>query len=682
MNLQAFAGSPLRLGVTQTAKGLNFALFSDQALGLSLNIFTLTGEPLVELPLGPQVNRTGVVWHIELTGLPERFCYSYLVTSSTQGHLNFDPATELIDPYALCLSGMETWGVRGNQPVRAIYGPTEFDWQGDRPLGKPLKDSVIYELHVRGFTQDPSSQVAHPGTYLGIIEKIPYLKSLGVTAVELMPVNEFDETDCPFLDPESGERLKNYWGYSSLNFFSVKAAYGAKNNALEALAEFKALVKALHQAGIEVILDVVFNHTAEGGFGGRIYNFKGLSNESYYILDSAGEYANYSGCGNTLNCNHPVVRSMILDALRYFVAECHVDGFRFDLASILSRDKDGAVLTNPPVLDGIAKDPILANTKIIAEAWDAMGLYQVGSFPASGRWAEWNGRYRDCLRAFLQGEKFRSAELATRIAGSEDLYKHSQRNPYHSINFVNSHDGFTLMDLVSYDKKHNRANGEQGKDGDNHNLSQNFGIEGPTQSKEILELRYRQIKNFLTLLLVSQGTPMLPAGDECGRTQRGNNNAWCQDNPTSWFDWTLPQKNQELLRFLQSLIRFRKAHPNLRRESFFSGLPNPKSGLPDLSWHGQRAWEPEFDHGNNKLAFLIDAYQESKRVDGYLYVAFNFEREPKFFELPRIGPKANWEVVLDSFNPTSFMDGLPSPFTGDPRQMRLEPLSVRVMICN
>ncbi|MDT8446468.1 MAG: glycogen debranching protein GlgX [bacterium] len=679
MKLVSYVGDPRLLGVSRTRKGHNFAIFSDQAAGITLNLFE-GDSALAEIPLSPTENRTGVIWHIELFGLPEEFTYSYRITATNAAKQPFDPDVELIDPYALALSGLERWGQRNERPIRGVFGDTEFDWQGDKPLGRPLKDTLIYELHLRGFTQHESSGVKHPGTYLGVIEKIPYLKELGITAVELMPIHEFDETDNPFINPATGERLKNYWGYASLNFFSVKAAYGSDGTALGALREFKEMVRELHRAGIEVILDVVYNHTAEGGQGGRIYNFKGLSNQSYYIFDEAGHYANYSGCGNTLNCNHPVVRRMIMDSLNYFVSQCHVDGFRFDLASILSRDETGTVLTSPPVLDSIAKDPILSHTKIIAEAWDAMGLYQVGSFPASGRWAEWNGRYRDCLRAFVRGERHRTAEVATRITGSEDLYGHSQRNPYHSINFITSHDGFTLADLVSFERKHNQANGESNRDGDNHNLSQNFGVEGPTPRQDVMELRHRQLRNLLTLLFISQGTPMLPMGDECGRSQQGNNNAWAQDNAISWMDWTLVEKNTEQLAFVRALVALRKEHPNLRRESFFDGQVNRTNGLPDLSWHAQRAWEPEFDHGNNKLAFLVNAFEGSHRVDDFIYVAMNFEREPKYFELPSVSAHSHWLEVLDSFRPQPFIEGRRSPFNGDARSLRLEPLSVRIFL--
>jgi len=393
------------------------------------------------------------------------------------------------------------------------------------PLGHPLADTIIYELHVRGFTQHPSAGVANPGTFKGLSEKIPYLKELGITAIELMPVTEFNENETVFTHPDTGERLKNFWGYSPLSFFAPKSAYSSDPKA--PLAEFRDMVKAMHRADIEVILDIVYNHTAEGGGDGPTTSFRGIDNTIYYLLDPwTRAYLNFSGCGNTCNCNHPVVRSLIMDALRWWVVHMHVDGFRFDLASILGRDQEGHVLANPPVVEMIAEDPILADSKIIAEAWDAAGLYQVGSFSDHRRWAEWNGRFRDDVRAFMCGHPGRVPALATRIAGSSDLYQDDGRRPYNSINFITSHDGFTLEDLVSYNHKHNRINGENNRDGDNNNLSWNSGEEGKTENAEILQLRGRRIRTMAVILLLSQGVPMLVAGDEFGRSQKGNNNAW------------------------------------------------------------------------------------------------------------------------------------------------------------
>ncbi|MGL5098314.1 MAG: glycogen debranching protein, partial [Planctomycetia bacterium] len=434
-------------------------------------------------------------------------------------------------------------------------------------------DSVIYEVHLRGFTAHRSAKVRSPGTYLGFIEKIPYLQDLGVTAVEFLPIHEFDHLEHAVKSPVDGSTLCNYWGYSTVGFFAPNGRYAKSRVAGAQVREFKTLVRELHRAKIEVILDVVYNHTAEGNHMGPTIHFKGLDNSIYYHLaDDPSYYKDYSGCGNSLNCNHPVVRQFILESLRYWVRHFHIDGFRFDLASVLGRDRSGAVIGNPPLLEEIAEDPELRDVKIIAEAWDAAGAYQVGSFPG-GRWAEWNGRYRDDVRRFWRGDPGLTGALATRLTGSSDLYQSSGRRPYHSINFITSHDGFTLSDLVSYNQKHNDGNGEANRDGENNNLSFNFGVEGPSDAIAVGRLRLRQLKNFLATLLLSQGVPMLLGGDEFRRTQRGNNNCYCQDNELSWFDWNLVQKNGELYRFTRELIAFRRNHPVFRRTKFFKGEP-------------------------------------------------------------------------------------------------------------
>ena len=464
-------------------------------------------------------------------------------------------------------TGADSAPVSARNPAACSISTTTTGKETGRSTSR-LRDSIIYELHVRGFTRHPSSQVRCPGTFKGVTEKIPYLKRLGITAVELMPVTEFNENETTFVNPQTGERLKNFWGYSPLSFFAPKSGYSSD---LEApLNEFRDMVKALHRAGIEVILDIVYNHTAEGGADGPTTSFRGIDNTIYYLLDPwTRAYLNFSGCGNTCNCNHPIVRNLIMDALRWWVVDMHVDGFRFDLASILGRDANGQVLANPPVVEMIAEDPVLADTKIIAEAWDAAGLYQVGNFSPHHRWAEWNGRFRDDVRAFMCGHPGMVPALATRIAGSSDLYQRHGRRPCNSINFITSHDGFTLADLVSYNEKHNLSNGENNRDGDNHNLSWNSGVEGPTTDKKILALRSRRIRTMAVILLLSQGVPMLVAGDEFGRSQQGNNNAWCQDNAISWLDWSLAEKNREQVRFFRKLIQLRKSHPIFRRDDFF-----------------------------------------------------------------------------------------------------------------
>ena len=572
-------GHPLPYGAAARRDGVNFSVFSKHATGVTLVLYAPDDEdPLLELPLDSRYNRTGDVWHVFIEGIDPGVEYAFRVECEPNPHpdvLRYDSRRVLIDPYGKSVAGLEEWGEKAGAvsrlgKLRSQVVDEEFDWGHEHPLNIPLADSIIYEIHVRGFTRHQSSGVPHPGTFAGVVEKIPYLQDLGVTAVELMPVTEFDEDDNDFRHPDTAEKLRNFWGYQPVSFFAPKASYARDSGPGQAVREFKEMVKALHEAGIEVILDMVFNHSGEGDERGTTFCWRGLDNPTYYLLEpETGRYLNYSGTGNTMNCNHPVVRHQILAALRYWVTEMHVDGFRFDLASILGRGRDGEVLPNPPILEAIAADPVMAHVKLIAEAWDAAGLYQVGSFPNWGRWAEWNGHFRDDLRRFVKGEPGMTRSLATRLSGSPDLYRGSGRAPWHSINFVTCHDGFPLADLVSYDEKHNEANGEQNRDGHPDNLSWNCGEEGPTPSHEVNALRARQMRNFLTLLFLSQGVPMLLGGDEIGRTQRGNNNAWCQDNDISWVDWSLLERNGELFGFVSRLVRFRKAHRSLRRRVFF-----------------------------------------------------------------------------------------------------------------
>ena len=485
----------------------------------------------------------------------------------------------------------------------------------------PLEDTIIYELHVRGYTIDPSSGVRYPGTYAGLTEKIDYLKWLGITAVELLPVDEFDENDCPFVNPLTGERLKNYWGYNPISFGAPKAAYAAYPERSEPWDEFCGMVGAFHRRGIEVILDIVFNHTAEGGGGGPTYNFRGLDNSLYYMLDDRGRYLNFSGCGNTFNSDHPVVRNYIVACLRNWVSEAGVDGFRFDLASVFGRDRRGNVVVNPPAVNRISEDSLLYGTKLIAEPWDAAGLYQVGTFPGGARWSDWNGRYRDDVRRFWRGEPGMTSALATRLCGSDDLY--SGRGPLHSINFLCCHDGFTLYDLVSYNDKHNEANGEGNRDGNDANWSWNCGAEGPTTDPAVNRLRERQARNLMATLLISQGVPMILGGDEFLRTQKGNNNAWCQDNSTSWVDWTLKDRNAGFLRFIQKHDRLSQGAPILRRRTFFTG--GAEGGPPEILWHGVEPAHPDFSRTSHALAFALDGRccDRPGIVDRDLYVAMN-----------------------------------------------------------
>ncbi len=647
-------GFPLPGGVTLLQEGTNFAIFARHATKVTLVLDYFSSQDgtteRLEYQLHPSENRTGDMWHILLSLPFQEFHYGFRIDSNIEktnsGHC-YDQSKILIDPFSRALPP-RNWGQLseyGVKPCSRVM-KSNFDWQDDRPLKTPLADTIIYELHVRGFTNHPSSKTNAPGTYLGIIEKIPYFKDLGITAVELMPVTEFDENDNVFHNPDSGKQLKNFWGYNPVSFFAINSGYA--QNPENAINEFKEMVLALHKAGIEVFLDLVYNHSGEGGYDGTTSSFRGIDNSIYYLLGEDKQYLNYSGCGNTMNCNHPVVRDLIRESLRYWVTEMHIDGFRFDLASILGRDQKGNVLTNPPMIEVIDQDPVLRHTKLIAEAWDAAGLYQVGSFSNNPRWAEWNGRYRDDVRSFMTGKKNSITHLATRIAGSSDLYETSGRGPLCSINFITSHDGFTLYDLVSYNKKHNRQNGENNRDGDNHNISWNSGIEGESKSKKFTQLRLRRIKSMLTILLLSQGVPMLCAGDEFGRTQKGNNNAWCQDNEISWVDWSLLKKNEGLFRFVKKCIALRKEHKIFRRNDFFLNDGQNGSKLSEIVWQyllpGKKNWDPD-THG---LAFFLRGLQNSDSSDFFVMLNGGKEQSLKFLPPPPSDEKSFWHILIDT----------------------------------
>ncbi|MFA6507490.1 MAG: glycogen debranching protein GlgX [Treponemataceae bacterium] len=650
-NLVVETGKPLPHGADISGDGVNFSLFSRHATAVTLVLFETADSlvPAVELRLDPHKNRTGDVWHCLIRTLGAGTLYLYRVDGPyiPEKGYRFNPYKMLIDPYTKALTEHSQWDILAamgynpnmdasdlsfsyeddaeNHP-KCVVIDDDFDWQGDRPINYPLRFSILYETHVRGLTAHKSSGVAHPGTYLGVIEKIPYLKELGVTGVEFLPVQEFNENELPRTNPRTGEPLRNFWGYSTVAFFAPKSSYAVSKELGGQVREFKEMVRELHKSGIEVILDIVFNHTAEGNELGPTFSFRGIDNTVYYMLDDNKRfYKNYSGCGNTLNCNHPVMRTFIIECLRYWVVEMHVDGFRFDLGSILGRDQQGHLMENPPVLERIAEDPVLRHTKIIAEAWDAGGAYQVGWFPG-GRWAEWNDRYRDDIRKFWRGDMHQAQHFATRLSGSSDLYLRDGRKPFHSINFITSHDGFTLNDLVSYTEKHNEENGEENRDGGNANWSSNYGIEGLAANPTIEAIRSRQIKNMFATQLLSLGTPMILGGDEIRRTQYGNNNAYCQDNEVSWYDWNLLKREAGLFRFVKGLIAFRMKHPAFLRPEFFTGKDGNYNALPDITWYDEKGESPDWARCDKRLAFRLDGSKAdtfADRDDNDFYVLFN-----------------------------------------------------------
>jgi isoamylase len=650
-------GAVLHEGAGRRSGGVQFVVYSHSATALRVLLYAGVEdrEPSEVISLDPDNDRWGDIWSIFVPGLGPGQLYHIQADGpfDPERGQRFDGGARLVDPYAKALAGEPFLDDDGRVvPPRCVVVDDAFDWQGDRHLRRDLADTVIYEMHVRGFTASPDSGVAHPGTYLGVIEKIPYLKSLGVTAVELMPVHDF-LSSMPVADaPARG----NYWGYDPLAFFAPHHGYAAGTEPGSPVREFKEMVRALHAAGIEVILDVVFNHTAEGNHLGPTLSFKGLENRVYYMLgDGGSSYKNYSGCGNTINGNHPIVRELIFLCLRHWVHNFHVDGFRFDLASILSRDRNGDILPNPPIIEVITEDPMLADTKIIAEAWDAAGAYQVGSF-ASLRWAEWNGRYRDDVRRYWRGDYAQTGHLATRLAGSSDLYGDDGRQPFHSINFVTSHDGFTLNDLVSYREKHNEANGEGNRDGDNNNFSENYGVEGPTKRADIIGLRGRQVRNMLATLLLSQGVPMLVAGDECRRTQGGNNNAWCQDNAVSWFDWSLVDGHADLVRFVREIIRFRLGNPTLRRRDFLQGGVSGPGTIPDVEWFSPEGTHIDWYSGDASLCCLFGAPAADGGVAGvprHVMLLAHAGSLPRAFRMPSppVVRQLRWRRFVDTGAP-------------------------------
>jgi isoamylase len=644
-------GSPLPEGATPTPTGVNFVLICRHGTAVWLVLSEPCEDQIhADIPLDPVCNRTGDHWHIRVDGLPEEFCYGYRVDGPRDNGHRYDPNIILIDPGSRALSCARPFGEGGSLPRRSLMAESMLDRETVVNPRTPLEDTIIYELHVRGYTIHQSSGVKRPGTYLGLTEKIDYLKDLGITAVELLPVDEFDENDCPFVNPLTGERLRNFWGYNPIVFSAPKAAYAHNFERSGPWREFCDMVEAFHTAGLEVYLDVVFNHTAEGGEDGPTYNFRGVDNTLFYMLDERGRYLNYSGCGNTFSSEHPVIRNFVLDCLRNWVAEARIDAFRFDLASVMGRDRHGNVLAQAPVVKRISEDSLLRDTKLIAEPWDAAGLYQVGTFPGEGRWSDWNGRYRDDIRRFWRGEPGMTSALATRLCGSDDLY--AGRGPLHSINYICCHDGFTLNDLVSYDHKHNEANGEGNRDGNDANWSWNCGAEGPSDEYDVVAVRARQVRNLMATLMLSQGVPMFLGGDEFLRTQRGNNNAWCQDNAISWVDWSLRQKNAGFHRFVRMMIGLRKAHPILRRRTFFKG---GRAGMPpEIVWHGIHPAKPDFSHESRSLAWALDGRCSDRPnlVDRDIYVAVNAWSEPLGFKIPASPTGRPWRCAVDTALPS------------------------------
>jgi isoamylase len=689
------SGSPLPWGAHQVGDGVNFSIFSRNATRVLLEFYANLSDavPSRSIELHPQSHRTGDAWHVWVRGVPTGQLYAYRIDGPyrpEEGH-RFNPHKLLLDPFAVVVSDVARWDfspARGYDPEskppdvsfsnvddaaampKCVFSHHHFDWEGDKPPRHRASDTIIYETHVRGCTIDPSSRVAHPGTFRGLVEKIPYFQEIGITAIELMPVHEFNENELLRINPLNGEPLKNYWGYNPVAFFAPKASYCSRRSNGQQMLEFRAMVKAFHRAGIEVILDIVLNHTAEGNELGPTICLRGVDNSIFYMLQENDRryYKDFSGVGNTLNANHPVVQDFVIDVLRHWVMLMHVDGFRFDLASVLGRDEHGNVLHNAPLLERIAEDPILRDVKLIAEAWDAGGAYQVGSF-SERRWAEWNGRFRDDVCRFWLGEGLIGV-FATRICGSSDLYKRSGKGPECSVNFISCHDGFTLNDLVSYKRRHNEANGENNHDGPDVTCSENCGVEGATNDPVVEVLRKRLIKNFLVTLFVSRGIPMLHGGDEFRRTQQGNNNAYCHDNEISWYDWKFLEKHQEIYRFTRGMISFRRAHAALRKESFY--------GVSEIAWFSPTGAVPDWcDPQQKSFACLI--FSEGPAD---LFLMFNSLNEPVEFSVPALPGTRVWHLAVDTFRsaPDDLFESGKEPSLRGETTFRVGPRSSAVLL--
>ena len=644
-------------GAWAIPSGVSFTVHSQSATSCEILLYHREAEePYAVLPI-PENYKIGNVFSMIVFGMDvEEFEYAFRLDGpwAPEKGLLFSKKNILIDPYAKAITGQSTWGKKVlEKGYRARVVKNNFYWGVAPQLCTPIEDLVIYELHVRGFTK-MAKDVSAPGTFLGVKEKIPYLKALGVNAVELMPVFEFDE----LMDKRTynGKELLNYWGYSTVSFFAPNTSYAADVEYNREGLELKELVKELHDNGIEIILDVVFNHTAEGNENGPIFSFKGFDNNVYYLLTPEGCYYNFSGCGNTMNCNHPVVQQMILTCLRYWVTSYRIDGFRFDLASILGRNEDGSPMEHPPLLKSLAFDPLLGNTKLIAEAWDAGGLYQVGNFPSFSRWSEWNGRYRDDMRDFLKGGISHTSAALQRISGSPDIYDPKIRGTHASINFLTCHDGFTLYDLYSYNEKHNEANGWENTDGACDNRSWNCGVEGETDDPDVLSLRMRMIRNACAVLMCSRGTPMFFAGDEFCNTQFGNNNPYCQDNEISWLDWTLLEEHQDIFRFFQYMIHFRREHPVLRGSS-----QSCRYSLPDISFHSGEPWQAPRDDGEGVAGILFAGYDAVQARDDIIYLGINVHWEAHSLTLPHLPGGLHWHIAVNTGDEEHILFEAPLP---------------------
>ncbi|GAB7522661.1 glycogen debranching protein GlgX [Paraburkholderia sp. 2C] len=683
------AGSRFPPGATALPEGVNFCIFSRHSTRAELLLYDApdSAEPFQIVRLEPQRNRTFFYWHVLVEDLPPHTCYTWRIDGPHDTQFTgraFDATKELLDPFARAVDhrlwvrrpGVDQAG-KAHATHRAIVtaplAPSPAT-TAQRPAGG-LTDAVIYELHVGGFTRDPSSGVTHAGTFVGLIEKIPYLKELGVTHVELLPVMAFDEQDVPPI--AAGRGLVNFWGYSTHSYYSPHPRYC--RDPARAPQEFRALTDAMHAAGIAVLVDVVFNHTAEAGATGPVINFKGLANDVFYQHDAGDrrQYLDFTGCGNTVNCNHPLVTAFIIHCLEYWVEELGVDGFRFDLASVFARGPHGELMGDPPLPWSLEASRVLSHVPLIAEAWDAAGLYHVGAFPGMA-WAEWNGRYRDVIRRFVRGESGLVGQVATCIAGSSDIYADDGRLPTNSINFVTCHDGFTLYDLVSYDMKHNEANGDDNRDGSNDNLSWNCGTEGDTQDAAIMALRYRQARNLIAIVLLSQGVPMMLAGDEALRSQRGNNNVYCQDNALAWFDWKPAKAGADMTRFVREMIALRKRHASLRRTRFLTGTPSPGQTRPDVAWHGERLDEPAWhDHGARLLAWTLGAEAPGEPS---LHVVLNMNASPREVALPALDGR-RWRRIVDTAleSPRDIACAAAAPIAMESGHCRVEARSVVVL---